>query len=223
MTNFLSAHGLTRDSAWWLAGIVGSVIVGLAAVDESIWSTLGLPAMLVPYLPWVRLAALVIGIGSGKLSFSPLAQSGELGIHADPKKTLTTFSGSAKPPLVPMVLLAIGLVLSTSACASTNVRAEHLVRSAIEASEQHRCSVSPAPCLSDGQFKAVNLELYRVSVAGEAYTKLARAGAAQPVNALDFAAAVTYALEAIARIDPTGKVSGLLAELNGVLQKAGVQ
>ena len=125
-----------------------------------------------------------------------------------------------------MKVIRLALVLAAlaaSACASVNVKAEKLTRQAIQASEDNQCAKHPAPCLSDAQFKATNAQLYKVSLAGETYTKLARAGSAKPVDALAFAKAVTDALASVAILDPTGTVSRKLADLNGVLNAAGAK
>jgi hypothetical protein len=58
---------MTRDSIVWWVGIGFAIILGLATVPEP--ATLGIPAVCLPYL---RLAALIIGIVSGKLATSPL-------------------------------------------------------------------------------------------------------------------------------------------------------
>jgi hypothetical protein len=65
---------MTRDSKLWWAGIVCAVILGLATLDGSgtgptSLAYYGIPMVVAPYL---RLAALIIGIVSGKLATSPL-------------------------------------------------------------------------------------------------------------------------------------------------------
>jgi hypothetical protein len=75
----------------------------------------------------------------------------------------------------------------------------------------------------DADFKAINKQLYTVSIAGEAYTKVARAGTAKPIDALTFAAAVQQAAAAVAILDHTGTVAAALAKLTGLLNQAGVQ
>jgi len=59
---------MTRDDLTWWAGIAAAVILGLATLGNGI-TAYGLPLAIVPY---VRLAALIIGIVSGKLATSPL-------------------------------------------------------------------------------------------------------------------------------------------------------
>ncbi len=59
---------LNRDSLIWTAGAIGSVIVGLASLNGDL-SAYGIPASALPY---IRGAALIVGIVSGKLATSPL-------------------------------------------------------------------------------------------------------------------------------------------------------
>jgi hypothetical protein len=64
-----------RDSWLWRLGIVGAVIVALASLstgDPSNPLTLGYYGIPDPWAPYIRLAAFVIGIASGKLATSPL-------------------------------------------------------------------------------------------------------------------------------------------------------
>lgn len=58
---------MTRDSALWWFGIVAAVIVGIATLGNT--ADYGIPDS---WLPFIRLAALIIGIVSGKLATSPL-------------------------------------------------------------------------------------------------------------------------------------------------------
>ena len=63
---------LHRDSWIWTLGMMASVVVGLATMGDL--SAYGIPASWEPYL---RLAALVIGMISGKLATSPLPGGGK--------------------------------------------------------------------------------------------------------------------------------------------------
>lgn len=64
--------GWTRDDAKWIVGMIVAIVVGLAALSESTITDLGLPQVLVPALPYFRLAALIVGIVSGKMATSGL-------------------------------------------------------------------------------------------------------------------------------------------------------
>jgi len=58
---------MTRDSILWWFGIIGAVIVGLATLGNL--NDYGIPDN---WLPYIRLAALIVGIVSGKMATSPL-------------------------------------------------------------------------------------------------------------------------------------------------------
>ncbi len=60
---------MTRDSLYLWAGIVVSVVMGLATLTDSGAAELGLPSA---WLPYLRLASFVLGIVSAKLGSSPL-------------------------------------------------------------------------------------------------------------------------------------------------------
>jgi hypothetical protein len=64
---------MTRDSKLWWAGIIGAVILGLATLGADTGpmslAYYGIPLAAAPY---IRLAALIIGIVSGKMATSPL-------------------------------------------------------------------------------------------------------------------------------------------------------
>lgn len=62
---------LHRDSLIWTAGMFAAVITGLATLGNL--EDYGIPNN---WLPYLRLAALVVGIVSGKLATSPLPGKG---------------------------------------------------------------------------------------------------------------------------------------------------
>ena len=59
---------ITRDSALWWWGMAAAIVGGFATLGNV--EDYGLPMAWVPY---IRLAALIVGIVSGKLATSPLA------------------------------------------------------------------------------------------------------------------------------------------------------
>jgi NhaP-type Na+/H+ or K+/H+ antiporter len=65
---------LTRDSWLWWAGIIGSVVIGLATLDSSTLTDYGIPG---GWVRFIRLAAFVVGIVSGKMATSPLPSQTE--------------------------------------------------------------------------------------------------------------------------------------------------
>lgn len=124
-----------------------------------------------------------------------------------------------------LTLVAIALLTTTvfSGCASTdsfNKLSAQLTRDAITASERNRCTEHAAPCLSDDQFKAVNVRLHQVSVAGLEYTKLRIAGTASIANAQTFIATVATETAALSKAFPDGAVAGVLAKLTELQQRA---
>lgn len=112
-------------------------------------------------------------------------------------------------------LVAAGVIIG---CASVNVKMERLTRDAIAASEDMRCTLHPTPCLSDAQFKAVNIELYNVAVVGGELTKLSRAGSVAPNDYVRLVQAVEKAINALATqsfpAGTIGKILGTLQELD---------
>lgn len=115
------------------------------------------------------------------------------------------------------------LSLTLNACAtvdSFNKAAADLTHDAIVASEQHRCTVHLAPCLSDDQFKAVNLELNKVSVSGREFTKLRIAGKASATDISTFLATVSEETTVLTKTFPDGAIGGVLAELVKLQAKA---
>ena len=114
-----------------------------------------------------------------------------------------------------LVAAALGAGLA-SGCASVdkfNVVAADVTHDAIVASEQHRCSVHWAPCLTDDKFKAVNVELHKVSVAGTEFTKLRLAGHSTIGDAHTFLAVVAEETAILSKTFQTGAIAEVLAEL----------
>lgn len=61
-----------RDSMLWTVGLCGALVVGLAAeLNNAV--ALGIPDS---WAPFIRLGALLVGIGSGYAKSSPLPRSG---------------------------------------------------------------------------------------------------------------------------------------------------
>jgi hypothetical protein len=63
---------MTRDDLKLKFGVLVAVIVAVAALSEGMIHTLGLPLAIVPWLPWCRLAAFVVGVVSAQMGTSPL-------------------------------------------------------------------------------------------------------------------------------------------------------
>lgn len=123
-------------------------------------------------------------------------------------------------------LVALSLAIALPAlvgCASTdqfNKIAADVVGEAITASEQNRCTEHAPPCLSDDQFRAVNLELNRVSVAGREFTKLRIAGTASTQDVATFLGVVAEESAILSRTFPNGAISDVLTKLIELQAKA---
>lgn len=120
-------------------------------------------------------------------------------------------------------LLALLLALTLAACATVdtfNQAAANLTREAITATEQNRCTVRPAPCLTDPQFRRVNVELNKISVAGQRFTTLRIAGKATTQDASAFLATLANEIGILARTFPDGVVGTILQKLGDLQQRA---
>lgn len=63
---------MTRDDLKLKVGLGVAVIVGLGTLSTGMVETLGLPTAIIPWLPWFRLAAFLVGLVTAKLATSPL-------------------------------------------------------------------------------------------------------------------------------------------------------
>ena len=120
-------------------------------------------------------------------------------------------------------VLAFALGVLAQACAtvdSFNKVAADVTHDAIVASEDNRCTVHAKPCLSDDQFKAVNLELHKVSVAGTEFTKLRIAGKSSIADAQTFLSVVAEETSILSKTFPDGSVGAVLAKLTELQVKA---
>ncbi len=102
---------LTRDSfVWWLGMVTGLLVVGAAwSPETAAW--FGVPAA---WLPYIRLAALILSAFSGKMATSPLIGAKDAGGAG---------VGSINARVLPTVLLAAvlaGGTLTLPACAPKN-------------------------------------------------------------------------------------------------------
>jgi hypothetical protein len=68
LSNFFGIFNWTRDDAKWTYGIIAAIVLGLAALGNAI-TDYGIPAT---WLPYMRLAALIVGIISAKMATSGL-------------------------------------------------------------------------------------------------------------------------------------------------------
>lgn len=129
----------------------------------------------------------------------------------------------AAQKLAGALLLPVLLAVSLSACAtvdSVNATAAKTVKKAIDISEQYHCGPArSAPCLTDDQFKGVNLELARVSTAGKVYTQLSIDGKATWKDAATFLGATAKAVADLSASYGDTPIGGVLAELLKLVNK----
>ena len=74
LADLFTALGWSRDDLKWTIATAASIIVGLAALGNTI-TEYGIPAS---WLPYLRLGALVVGLVSAKMSTSNLFGSGSV-------------------------------------------------------------------------------------------------------------------------------------------------
>jgi hypothetical protein len=196
-TKVFELLGINRDSIalFWMKWC--AFVVALAALRGDIVKV-GIPASWEPY---IALAAMFIGISAAQHRTSDLP--------GEPKGTVTKgfidkFAGG--------VGILLAAVLLTSGCGASLVNTEKLIRDGIAQSETNRCSVHVAPCLSDQQFRDVNLQFYRAASVGEEVTKLEAAHAAAPSDYLRLALAVDGAVTNLAQAFPKDTVIGKLID-----------
>lgn len=111
---------------------------------------------------------------------------------------------------------SLAIALTIAGCATIgriNQTAEKLVHESIVQSEINRCTIHAAPCLTDEQFRAVNVELNKIAVDGREFTKLQIAGRATVSDAAKFLATVSTEVTLLAKTYPTGAVSTVLTKL----------
>lgn len=94
---------MTRDDLKWTGMALVAVLVGLAALSDTTVQMLGLPAAIVPWLPWCRLGALMVGVVGAKLGNSPLPGK------ADPPLSSKTLDNIAKS--IPAIFLLAVLTM----------------------------------------------------------------------------------------------------------------
>jgi hypothetical protein len=69
LSTIFTRFGWTRDDVKWTVGVVGGVVVSLAALGSSL-TDYGIPGT---WLPYLRLGALLVGFVSAKMSTSGLS------------------------------------------------------------------------------------------------------------------------------------------------------
>lgn len=109
---------MTRDDVKWTALMILAVIASLAVLSEGVVRELGLPAMIVPWLPWCRLVTMIAGVVGAKLGNSPLPGKNDPPVSAD---TLEKIARS-----VPFVLIAALLGLAALSMPGCGPKQHHV-------------------------------------------------------------------------------------------------
>jgi hypothetical protein len=92
---------MTRDDVKWTVLMMLAVIASLAVLSEGVVRELGLPSVIVPWLPWCRLVTMIAGVVGAKFGNSPLPGK------SDPPVSNETLDKIARS--VPIVLI-VGLL-----------------------------------------------------------------------------------------------------------------
>lgn len=169
----------------------------------------------------------VQGIGAGILGVPLVAGATAVGGQvAGAVSFLLLFGGSViwtQRRHVVMLTVTVLAGLTLSACASVdgfNRLSANITRDAITQSELNRCTVHAQPCLSDDQFRAVNLELHKISVAGTEFTKLRIAGTSSLADVSTFLSVVATETAVLSTAFPNGAIAKVLAALTKLQAQA---
>lgn len=169
---------MARDSVLWTVGMIGAVVIGLAANFDAF-----------PWIPvtaqhWIGLAAFIAGIISAKLATSPLPSKRELAI----KRAL---AAREEPPIDPPlragrvdvnklgkpVIIAL-LLVGSSSCASSQlhqatVASTGLYTAIATIDDTERAlytpgtpCIEPGPCITKAQHDALNPRILELLKAG---------------------------------------------------------
>lgn len=119
-----------------------------------------------------------------------------------------------------VVVLFLTVAPACATVDSFNKAAARLTHDAIVASEANRCTVHAAPCLTDAQFRGVNVELNKISVAGREFTKLRIAGKASAKDATTFLSTVAEEVAVLSRTYTDGSIKVVLDKLTALQARA---
>lgn len=120
-------------------------------------------------------------------------------------------------------LILIVALVAAAGCATVdkfNKVASDLTHEAIVASENNQCTVHAAPCLSANEFREVNVELNKLSVAGREFTKLRLAGKASTADIVTFLGVVAEENAILSKTYKTGGIAKVLQALTKLQTKA---
>lgn len=115
--------------------------------------------------------------------------------------------------VVSLLVLALGSAACGKRFDQLNRSAASITYAAVVASEESRCEVRPAPCLSEAHFRNVNAELVKVTSAGKVYTELRLAGKASVADVTAFLSTAAAATAQLSQTYRDGSIAQVLAEL----------
>jgi hypothetical protein len=220
----IGPFNITRESWLWWGGLIGAIVVGLAALDTSTAvDTFGIPAS---WLPRLRLAALIVGIGSAWAKTSPFPSKKDNGGRVDPSK------------LAPVVLLALALGASGCAAKLTPLKQAQITKSSLDAAfdleaslcwgvasvhlgpaDRTKCTAPTARAigLTDARHQEINRGFTRAYMLHYDATRLLRAG--EKADLVELAKAISSLVSQILQLQQTPAVK----ELAETVQKGAIK
>lgn len=178
---------MTRDSWLLWLGIAGAVI-GYLAVSEAPW--------LWDWADWMKFAALVVGIVSGKLATSPLA-----GENDAKKVDLTKIA-----PLVVVALILPGLVGCAPSFKAKLQQADRSVQSALFTLDQVENDAFKAGQVPADWHKNFSKQMVIALTAGQTFHRSVMAyqpGQKIPIDVIQLASALESAAELVRSLPPS--------------------
>jgi hypothetical protein len=169
---------MTRDSILWTLGMIGAVVIGLAANFDAF------PWISVTAQHWISLAAFVAGIISAKLATSPLPSKRELAIkraldaREQPLTDPPIRAGRIDPNKIGKAMIVGFVVMGAPSCATSQLHQATVASTGlytaiagIDDTEKalytpNQPCVQPAPCISKDQHDALNPKILDLLKAG---------------------------------------------------------
>lgn len=167
---------MARDSILWTVGMIGSVVIGLAANFDAF-----------PWIPvtaqhWISLAAFIAGIISAKLATSPLPSKQQLAIRRAAREQRPIDpplrAGRIDPNKIGKAVIVGLVVIGAPSCASSQLHQATVASTGlytaiagIDDTEKalytpNQPCVQPAPCITKDQHDALNPKILDLLKAG---------------------------------------------------------